>query len=209
MAFTISWVTGFEKELASSTPRFSRPDVREQEAGDHDSWVSKFSKQIASNPFAVSGDGADGSYVASPVQETTGDPPEDIYGKMRKGKSPSAPAGLERVRSMILGLVHLKKELVKSKGSSWRAPVPPQQANATGTFKVEMYLPEKAPDDKFVGQWNFRVKVNGIPDDNCKLLSISGISSETEPIEFKRSNRSMLSLSLESINTLTLNSLRS
>ena len=57
--FHDTWVTGFEKELASSTSGSVDPDVREQEAGDHDSWVSKFSKQIASNPFAVSGDGAD------------------------------------------------------------------------------------------------------------------------------------------------------
>ena len=187
--FHDTWVTGFEKELASSTAGSVDPTVREQEAGDHDSWVSKFSQQIASDPFAVSGDGADGSYVANPVKKPAVTLPEDIYGKMRKGNSPSTPAGLQEGTKHDTWVSAFKKELVKSKGSSWRAPVPPQQSNAAGTFKSGNVPSEKAPDDKFVGQWNFRVKVNGIPDDNCKLLSISGISSETEPIEFKRSNR--------------------
>lgn len=184
-----SWVTGFEKELASSTAGSVDPTVREQGAGGHDSWVSKFSQQIASDPFAVSGDGADGSYVASPVKKPPITPPDEIYGKMRKGASPSGPSGLTEGTEHDTWVNAFKKELVKSKGGSWRAPVPPQQPISSGTFKSGNVPSEKSPDDKFVGQWNFRVKVNGIPDDNCKLLSISGISSETEPIEFKRSMR--------------------
>ena len=85
-------------------------------------------------------------------------PPEDIYGKMRKGKSPSTPAGLTEGAKHDTWVSAFKKELVKSKGGSWRSPVPPQQANATGTFKSGNVPSEKAPDDKFVGQWNFRSK---------------------------------------------------
>ena len=64
------------------------------------------------------------------------------------------------------------------------SPVIPSSGITSGAVSRE-----PAPTDKFVGQWNFRVSINGIPDDNCKLLSISGLSSETEPIEFKRSTR--------------------
>ena len=63
------WTFGFEKQLASSTAGSVDPTVREQGAGDHDSWVSRFSQQIATDPFAVSGSGADGSYVANPVEK--------------------------------------------------------------------------------------------------------------------------------------------
>jgi phage tail-like protein len=82
-----------------------------------------------------------------------------------------------------------KKQLVKGQGQSWRAPVPASPPVPTSKFKSGPVSKEKSPSDKFVGQWNFRVKISGIPGDNCKLLSISGLSSETEPIEFKRSTR--------------------
>ena len=80
---------------------------------------------------------------------------------------------------------------MKGEGKSWVTGPPSNATTPIPRFGVTSTTPpsEKSPSDKFVGQWNFRVKVNGIPDDNCKLLSISGLSSETEPIEFKRSTR--------------------
>jgi hypothetical protein len=76
-----SWVTGFEKELASSTAGSADPTVREQGAGAHDSWVSLFSQHMSSDPFSVSGSGADGSYMASPVQKPAIKPPASIMGQ--------------------------------------------------------------------------------------------------------------------------------
>lgn len=189
--FHDTWVTGFEKELASSTAGSVDPTVREQGAGGHDSWVSKFSQQIASNPFAVSGSGEDGSYVASPVQKPTVEPPDEIYGQTRDGTPYEDPDGLTENAAHDSWVTAFKKELVKSEGESWVTGPP---SNATTPIPRFGFTPApvpsgNSPDDKFVGQWNFRVKVNGIPDDNCKLLSISGLSSETEPIEFKRSTR--------------------
>ena len=39
--------------------------------------------------------------------------------------------------------------------------------------------------DPFIGGWNFRVKIDKIPETHSKFVSISGISIETENIEFK------------------------
>ncbi len=186
-----SWVTGFEKELASSTSGSVDPTVREQGAGGHDSWVSKFSQQIATEPFSVSGSGEDGSYVASPVKKPPIVPPSAIFGKTRSGTSYETPEGLPEDSAHDSWVTAFKKELVKGEGKSWVTGPPSNATTPIPRFGVTSTTPPsaKSPSDKFVGQWNFRVKVNGIPDDNCKLLSISGLSSETEPIEFKRSTR--------------------
>ena len=185
------WTAGFEKELANSTSGSVDPTVREQGAGGHDSWVSKFSQQMASNPFSVSGSGEDGSYVANPVQKPEITPPDEIYGQMRSGNSLEDPDGLTEDFTHDSWVTAFKKELVKGEGESWvtGAPSGVLPSVPTGNFTSAPAPSEQSPSDKFVGQWNFRIKVNGIPDDNCKLLSISGLSSETEPIEFKRSTR--------------------
>jgi phage tail-like protein len=41
------------------------------------------------------------------------------------------------------------------------------------------------PVDARVGAWNFKVEIDGIAPENSGLLTISGITTETEPIEFK------------------------
>ena len=46
-------------------------------------------------------------------------------------------------------------------------------------------LSGQAKPDPFVGQWNFRVKIDGIPADKSKFVSVSGITSETEVISYK------------------------
>ena len=183
-----SWVSGFEKELASSTSGSGDPTVRAQGEGAADSWVSKFSQQMTSPPFLVSGAGEDGSYMASPVKKAPIQPISSILGEGREGgvralhKAEGAGAHHSWVNAF-------KKELTKSQGSSWRAPVPASPPISFSGITSGSVPKEPSPTDKFVGQWNFRVTINGIPDDNCKLLSISGLSSETEPIEFKRSTR--------------------
>lgn len=184
-----SWVTGFEKELASSTAGSADPTVREQGAGGHDSWVSQFSQQMSSDPFIVSGEGADGNYVASPVDKPDVQPMSSIFGEGRDGQESQTAEGLEESGQHDSWVNAFKKELVKSEGTSWRAPVPASPAIASSGFTSGPVAQKEVPTDKFVGQWNFRVKINGIPDENCKLLSISGLSSETEPIEYKRSTR--------------------
>ena len=188
--FHDSWVSGFEKELASSTSGSADPTVREQGTGEHDSWVSKFSKQIATDPFSVSGDGADGSFVAKPVKKPPVQPPATLFGQGRPDSASSAPSGLTGTPSHDSWVNAFKKQLVKGEGKSWTGAVGTNAPVAPSSFTSGPAVQQaKPPSDKFVGQWNFRVKINGIPDDNCKLLSISGLSSETEPIEFKRSTR--------------------
>jgi phage tail-like protein len=184
-----SWVTGFEKELASSTAGSADPTVREQGAGAHDSWVSLFSQHMSSDPFSVSGSGADGSYMASPVQKPAIKPPASIMGQSRPDSANPAAQGLTGTPKHESWVNAFKKQLVKGQGQSWRAPVPASPPVPASNFKSGPVAKERSPSDKFVGQWNFRVKISGIPGDNCKLLSISGLSSETEPIEFKRSTR--------------------
>ena len=144
---------------------------------------------MTSSPFTVSGDGADGSFVASPVTKPPIQPISSILGAGRDGSTLPESQGLDSNLEHDSWVSAFKKEFTKSQGTSWRAPVPASPAiPASGTTRGAVPR-EPAPTDKFVGQWNFRVSINGIPDDNCKLLSISGLSSETEPIEFKRSTR--------------------
>ena len=184
-----SWVSGFEKELATSTSGSVDPTVREQGGSAHDSWVSQFSQQMTSSPFTVSGDGADGSFVASPVTKPPMQPISAILGTGRDGTPLPGSQGLDPKLEHDSWVSAFKKELTKSQGTSWRAPVPASPVIPSSGITSGAVSREPAPTDKFVGQWNFRVSINGIPDDNCKLLSISGLSSETEPIEFKRSTR--------------------
>ena len=110
---------------------------------------------------------------------------------MRSGTSYETPEGLTEDPAHDSWVTAFKKELVKGEGKSWVTGPPSNATTPIPRFGVTSTTApsENSPSDKFVGQWNFRVKVNGIPDDNCKLLSISGLSSETEPIEFKRSTR--------------------
>ena len=184
-----SWVSGFEKELATSTSGSGDPTVREQGGSAHDSWVSQFSQQMTSSPFTVSGDGADGSFVASPITKPPIQPISAILGTGRDGTPLPGSQGLDPKLEHDSWVSAFKKELTKSQGTSWRAPVPASPVIPSSGITSGAVSREPAPTDKFVGQWNFRVSINGIPDDNCKLLSISGLSSETEPIEFKRSTR--------------------
>jgi phage tail-like protein len=50
----------------------------------------------------------------------------------------------------------------------------------------------QAKPDPFVGQWNFRVKIDGISVENSKFVSVSGITSETEAISYKFSGDSYM-----------------
>ena len=40
----------------------------------------------------------------------------------------------------------------------------------------------------YIGQWNFRVEIDGIPVDNCQFVSVSNVVTETEPINYKFSS---------------------
>ena len=175
------------REQGAGESDAASPTVRGQGAGAHDSWVSKFSQQIAIDPVTIAGEGKDGNFTASPVKKPKTNPMSSILGAGRDGKETKAKKGLDGKPKHDSWVNAFEKKLVNGKGSSWRAPVPASPAIPSGTVNSGPVQKAEVPADKFVGQWNFRVKVDGIPDDNCKLLSISGLSSETEPIEFKRS----------------------
>ena len=91
-----------------------------------------------------------------------------------------------------MGQCILQAQLVRGEGKSWKAPVTQTNSTTGGGFSAAPVQSATPPQDKFVGQWNFRVVVDNIPDDNCKLLSISGISMETEPIEFTRNTSNIV-----------------
>jgi phage tail-like protein len=181
-------VSAFEKKLAEGTRPAYNPTVREQGAGAHDSWVSRFSEAATIDPVNISGEGREGTgapetkaknETSNPFKVTPGTPGQSNY---------SAPAGRPGQSAHDSWVNAFKKELVKGEGKSWKAA--PVQSNATsgGSFSAAPVQSAPVQQDKFVGQWNFRVVIDNIPDDNCKLLSISGITMETEPIEFKRNN---------------------
>jgi phage tail-like protein len=168
-----SWVTGFEKELAENTSSSS----------------SDFSKNMTSNPFSVSGDGRDGEDGSRPdIVARSSDPFRQPQSKVPPGQAPPTVGGGSSVRPESW-VNNFQKQTSTNTGSTWRSPVPQTPQSFSSSFTPGAAPTESSKPDKFVGQWNFRVAINGIPDDNCKLLSISGISSETEPIEFKRSTR--------------------
>ena len=183
-----SWVSAFEKELAEGTRPAYNPTVREQGAGAHDSWVSRFSEAATIDPVNISGEGREGTdapetkaknEASNPFKVTPSTPGESDY---------SDPAGRPGQSAHDSWVNAFKKELVKGEGKSWKAAPVQSSAASGGSFSAAPVQSAPVQQDKFVGQWNFRVVIDNIPDDNCKLLSISGITMETEPIEFKRNN---------------------
>lgn len=62
--------------------------------------------------------------------------------------------------------------------------VPPTPSGVFDPNPVNVVSGESKPDP-YIGQWNFRVKIDGIPADNSKFVSVSGITSETELISYK------------------------
>jgi|GEM_PF-644021 len=58
----------------------------------------------------------------------------------------------------------------------------------SGSFNTGGYSKKYSADehlDPFIGGWNFRVKIDKIPETHSKFVSVSGITIETENIEFK------------------------
>ena len=177
----------------------SSSEAREQGAGDHESWVSGEAKRGGfESPIdawtqdmnskaegRAQGDGEADSWVGAFVREQgAGDseswvdgfvrpqlPTSDdtfVGGDPKRGDYSSTVNPINASGSRTVG----PNSDAPSGAVSWN-PAPVAAGTRTG--------------DPFVGQWNFKVEINGIETKDSKFLSVSGITSETEMIEYKYS----------------------
>lgn len=149
-------------------------------AGAADSWVAAFSAHAAATG---------GSWLAAPITSPPNKFKDPDDPEMRKFKEKKTKH--KKIKAKADSWVKKASDIMKGSGGSWGGDVK-NTSSSTSKFTSKPPAKEKSTPDKFVGQWNFRVTIDDIPDDNCKLLSISGITSETEPINYKSSKNHLM-----------------
>ena len=162
-------------------------------------------KQVAKDELAQSTfQGTDMALTSSPAAKPI---EKDINGKMdswvgglvreQKGGKANSWVGAEIKKGTLKQSTFTGTDLsfsgsttYSAKNREFTAPTPVFQAPAgKGGFDPSGGFTKKSKSDgyvdPFIGGWNFKVKIDGIPETHSKFVSISGITMETENIEFK------------------------
>jgi phage tail-like protein len=197
-----SWVGGnrigaTNGPLPSGAGRDSEHEQPEgkEPIGLHESWLGGYSSGASNGPLpwgtwtekdAMSG--GEGEAEERDAEEVENDPEEiNPEGSSLYSRETEKPLNVNDswVSKFNIGASNGDLPWGEGKEGSYTPPPFSNVEIDAGSFSSKPVASEAKKVDPFVGQWNFRVEIDGIPAENCKLLSVSGITMETEPIQYK------------------------
>ena len=150
-------------------------DWREQGPGERQSWVDGLVRIQGKGEYAG---------VNPFVREVNADkPPSQTFGTETKEAKTSDPWRNDFVLDPVMDIAAPDSKDFTAPPVAFDNPFGSGGFDPNGGFGKEQSSSEHL--DPFIGGWNFRVKIDKIPETHSKFVSISGITMETENIEFK------------------------
>ena len=166
----------------------NKPNVRKQGPGEHDSWVGGEAKKgtMQSSFKGTKLDLDMDSWVGKFTEKEFGDKPKKKdKEEIEKDIHSSALFANAFKLDQELSIPDMNSQDFNAPQSAFDPTVGGGKFDPNGGFGNSSLTYAGDSTDPFVGGWNFRVKIDNIPETHSKFVSISGLTMETENIEFK------------------------
>ena len=164
------------------------PTVREQGPGEADSWLGGEAKKGTMQSSFT------GTLLDLDMDSWVGKFTEKEFGKKPKKKEKEEIEKEIDASSLFsnafkmdsqMSIPDMNSQDFDAPLNTFDTPVAGGSFDPNGGFGNSSLTYAGDSTDPFVGGWNFRVKINNIPEIHSKFVSISGLTMETENIEFK------------------------
>jgi phage tail-like protein len=125
--------------------------------------------------------------LSDPAEDSEDEATKAKYKSKYKAKGRKSKAAAFSVNPYKASGSFKAQPIAQNKASSYKVIPYSGVDTQVGTFNPSPAPTASGKSDPspYIGQWNFRVEIDGIPLKNCQFVSVSGVVSETEAISYK------------------------